>query len=46
MGIAELIRTVAELLASGDGTWFLALAAVSLIAAPLVQRWIAGRKRV
>lgn len=46
MGIAELIRTAAELLLSGEGTWFLALAAVSLIAAPLVQRWIAGRKRL
>lgn len=46
MGIAELIRTIAELLLSGEGTWFLALAAVSLIAAPLVQRWISGRKRL
>jgi phosphate transport system substrate-binding protein len=46
VGIAELIRAVAELLLSGEGTWFLALAAMSLIAAPLVQRWIAGRKRV
>ena len=46
MGIAELIRAGAELLLSGEGTWFLALAALSLIAAPLVQRWIAGRKRV
>ncbi|MFI7679681.1 PstS family phosphate ABC transporter substrate-binding protein [Actinophytocola sp. NPDC049390] len=46
MGIAELIRTVAELLLSGEGTWFLALAAVSLIAAPVVQRWISGRKRL
>jgi hypothetical protein len=33
VGIAELIRAVAELLLSGEGTWFLALAAMSLIAA-------------
>ncbi|MDQ3789548.1 MAG: substrate-binding domain-containing protein, partial [Actinomycetota bacterium] len=46
MGIVELVRTIAELLLSGEGTWFLALAAVSLIAAPLAQRWISGRKRL
>ncbi len=46
MGIAELIRTVAELLLSGEGTWVLGLAAVSLIAAPAVQRWVAHRKLV
>jgi ABC-type phosphate transport system substrate-binding protein len=46
VGIAEIIRTVAELLLSGEGTWLLGLAATSLIAAPLVQRWLAGRKRV
>jgi hypothetical protein len=44
VGIAEVIRGIAELLLSGEGTWFLGLAAVSLIAAPVVQRWIAGRK--
>lgn len=46
MGIAELIRAIAELLLSGEGTWVLGVAAVSLIAAPLVQRWFAGRKQV
>lgn len=46
MGIAELIRAGAELLLSGEGTWFLGLAAVSLIAAPVIQRWFAGRKQV
>jgi len=46
VGIAEVIRGIAELLLSGEGTWFLGLAAVSLIAAPVAQRWIAGRKLV
>jgi phosphate transport system substrate-binding protein len=46
VGIAELIRAIAEALLSGEGTWFLGTAAASLIAASLVQRWVAGRKQV
>jgi len=46
VGIPELVRTIAELLLSGEGTLFLGMAAVSLIAAPVVQRYVAGRKRL
>lgn len=46
VGIAELVRAVAELLLSGEGTLFLGAAALSLVAAPLVQRYVAGRKRL
>ena len=42
MGLPELIRTVAELLLSGEGMLFLGMAAVSLIAAPVVQRQVAS----
>ena len=46
MGITELVRTLLEILLSGEGTVILGIAAFVAIATPGLQRYAANRKRV
>lgn len=46
MGIGQLVQTIPELLLSGQGSLVLGIAAVIAILSPLVQRYLATRRRV
>jgi ABC-type phosphate transport system substrate-binding protein len=46
VGIGQLAQTLLEILLSGEGTVILGIAAVVAILSPVVQRYVANRKRV
>lgn len=46
MGIGQLMQSLPEILLSGEGSLVLGVAALLAILSPLVQRYVASRKRV